>query len=282
MCEILRVRHLGYSYSASSFKALNDVNFSISKGEIVGIIGPNGSGKTTMVKSISSILQYEGSVKIEDKEVKDYSRKKLARILGVVAQEFLPSYNMSTTEVVELGRIPYTTIWGQITNEDKRAVEMAFESLEISHLKDRMFYSLSGGERQMVYVAKVFAQEPKILVLDEATAHLDIGHTEHLLKKIMKLSRENGKTVIATFHDINQAAAFSDRIMVMKDGNIVADGTPEDVLKEEIIYKVYGAHCTIIHHPRTGRIRVLSDLEDERNFAQQRSTLIRFGNSRST
>jgi len=282
LCEILRAQHLSYSYPKSPFKALNDVNFSICRGEIVGVIGPNGSGKTTLVKSIASILHYEGSIKIAGKEAKYYAKKKLARILSVVAQEFLPSYNMSANEIVELGRIPYTGLLGQMTNEDERAIEMAFESLEISHLRDRMFYSLSGGERQMVYVAKVFAQEPKILVLDEATAHLDIGHTERLLEKIMRLSKENGKTVIATFHDINQAAAFSDRIMIMKDGNIVADGTPENVLKEEIIYKVYGARCTIIHHPKTGRIRVLSDLEGERNFAQQQDTLIRSGNSRST
>ncbi len=279
MCEILKAQHLSYSYPKSSFKALKDVNLSICEGEIVGIIGPNGSGKTTLVKSIASILQYEGSVKILGKEVKNYTRKELARILGVVAQEFSPSYDVNATEVVELGRIPYTGLLGQIAKEDAKAIEMAFESLKISHLKNRMFYSLSGGERQMVYVAKVFAQNPKLLVLDEATAHLDIGHAQRLLEKIIRFSKMDGKTVIATFHDINQAAAFSDRIVIMKEGNIVADGVPEDVLKEETLYKVYEARCTVIRHPKTGRIRVLNDLEGEQNSYQRQDTLLRSGSS---
>lgn len=279
MCEILKTQHLSYSYPKSSFKALKDVNLSICEGEIVGIIGPNGSGKTTLVKSIASILQYEGSVKILGKEVKNYTRKELARILGIVAQEFSPSYDVNATEVVELGRIPYTGLLGQIAKEDAQAIEMAFESLKISHLKNRMFYSLSGGERQMVYVAKVFAQNPKLLVLDEATAHLDIGHAQRLLEKIIRFSKMDGKTVIATFHDINQAAAFSDRIVIMKEGNIVADGVPEDVLKEETLYKVYEARCTVIRHPRTGRIRVLNDLEGEQNSYQRQDTLLRSGSS---
>ena len=126
----------------------------------------------------------------------------------------------------------------------------------------------------MVYVAKVFAQEPQILLLDEATSHLDIGHVEILLKKIRIIFKKEKKTVVATFHDINQAFAFSDRIIVMKDGKVVADVIPE-MLTEKLIYEVYGAHCTIVHHPKTNKINVLMDLEDERSSAPLRNTLIR-------
>ncbi len=125
----------------------------------------------------------------------------------------------------------------------------------------------------MTYVDKVFAENPGILLLDEATSHLDIGHVEILLKKIKSVFKRQNRTVVATFHNINQASAFSDRIMVMKNGKLIADGTPA-ILTEKLIYDVYGAHCTVIHHPRTGKINVLMDLEDEQNSDQQRDNLI--------
>lgn len=277
MCEI-EVRNLSYSYSGSLRKALDSISFSVCKGEFVGVIGPNGSGKTTLVKSLTSILPYKGNVKIMGKEVKHRSKMEFARLVGVVAQEFLPAYDMRAREIVEMGRIPHTGLLGQLSKEDVKHVDEAFEYLEISHLKDRMFYSMSGGERQMVYVAKVFAQEPQVLLLDEATSHLDIGHVEILLKKIKSIFKRQNRTVVATFHDINQASTFSDRIMVMKNGKLIKDGPPE-ILTEKLIYEVYGAHCTIIRHPKTNKINVLMDLEGERSSDSQRSTLIQSASS---
>ncbi len=272
MCEI-EVQNLNYSYSGSLRKALDGVSFSVCKGEFLGVIGPNGSGKTTLVKSLTSILPYNGNVKIMGKEARRYSKMEFARLVGVVAQEFLPAYDMKAREIVEMGRIPHTGLFGQLSEEDEKHVDEAFECLGISHLKDRMFYSMSGGERQMVYVAKVFAQEPQILLLDEATSHLDIGHVEILLKKIKSVFKMQNRTLVATFHDINQASAFSDRIIVMKDGKLVTEGTPE-ILTENLIYEVYGAHCTVIRHPKTDKINVLMDLEGERSSDPRRGTLI--------
>lgn len=248
MSEILRVENLSYSYPRSTKKALDSLSFSVQRGEIIGIIGPNGSGKTTLVKALSGLIEYEGSVMFDKKEVKFTSRLELAKKIGVVAQEFSPLYDIKSVDVVEMGRTPYTNLFGNLGEEDKRYVDFAFRDLNIMHLKERMFYSLSGGERQIVYVAKVFAQRPELFLLDEATMHLDIGNAQHLLLK-MKAQAKTGATVIATFHDINQAAAFSDRIIVMKSGKIYDIGEPEEVLTQKMVMDVYGAVCEIVKGP---------------------------------
>ncbi len=278
MCEI-EVRNLEYSYYGMNKKALDGVNFSVCKGEFVGIIGPNGSGKTTLVKALTSILPYKGSARIRGKEVREYSKKEFARIVGVASQEFIPAYDMKAKEIVEMGRIPYTGILGKLSFEDEKVVEDAFKILEIENLMNRMFYSLSGGERQMVYAAKVFAQDPDILILDEASAHLDIGHVETLLNKILKTFKKGGRTVLATFHDINQAIMFSDRLIIMKNGKIFAQGEPSEILTEELVYEVYGASCSLVRHPKSGKISVLIDLEDERNSFRSQNIESLFQNS---
>jgi iron complex transport system ATP-binding protein len=275
----IEVKGLEYSYDGMNKKALNNVNFSIRKGEFIGIIGPNGSGKTTLVKTLTSILPYSGSVKVRGKEVKDYSKKELAQLVGVASQEFTPAYDMKAKEIVEMGRIPYTGIFGNLSSNDEKIVRQAFKILGIENLMERMFYSLSGGERQMVYAAKVLAQDPQILVLDETTAHLDIGHVETLLTKILKAFQRNGRTVLATFHDINQAIMFSDRLIILKDGKIFAQGSPCEILSEELIYEVYSASCSLVRHPKNGKISVLIDLEDGRSSFQFQDTVSLLGNS---
>ncbi len=248
MSEILKIKNLSYVYPKSSKKALDSLNFSVENGEIIGIIGPNGSGKTTLIKAISGLVEYEGSIRLYGKEIKSIPRIELAKKVGVVAQEFSPIYDAKAIDIVEMGRTPYTNLFGDLSDRDKRYVDFAFKSLNITHLKERMFYSLSGGERQIVYAAKVFAQNPEIFLLDESTVHLDIGNAQHLLLKMKERANE-GSTVIATFHDINQASAFADRIIVMKDGKIYSIGEPEDVITREMIKEVYNATCEIVRGP---------------------------------
>lgn len=267
MAEILKVERLSYSYSDSAFKALDGLSFSVEPGMTVGIIGPNGSGKTTLMKSLLSVLDYEGSVKISGTEVKSFPRRRLARIIGVVAQEFNPAYDMTALEIVRMGRTPHTGFLGEMKREDLESVDRAFDELGISHLKERMFYSMSGGERQMVYAAKVMAQDPRILLLDESTAHLDLGNSQQLLAKVKRFSEREGKTVLATFHDINQASVFSDMLIVMKSGKIIDYGKPENVLSERMIREVYGASCSIVRDS-SGKVQILIGLEDGRGFVR--------------
>ncbi len=262
MSEILRIENISYAYPKSLRNAIDKVNFTVRKGEIIGVIGPNGSGKTTLMKSILNMVDYQGNIKFYGEEIKKIPRKELSKKLGVVAQEFTPIYDMKVSEIVEMGRTPYTNLFGDLSKEDKKYVEIAFGDLNIYHLKDRMFYSLSGGERQIVYVAKVFAQNPDLFLLDEATDHLDVGNAQHLLLKMKERVKKFGSTVIATFHDINQASAFSNRIIVMKSGKVYATGIPEIILTKEMIKEVYNANCEIIKDPRNGTVNVFMDLED--------------------
>ncbi|MCL5032270.1 MAG: ABC transporter ATP-binding protein [Thermotogae bacterium] len=262
MFEFLKIENVSYSYPKSSKNAIDKVNFTVRKGEIIGVIGPNGSGKTTLMKSILNMIDYKGNIKFYDQEIKKISRRSLSKKIGVVAQEFAPIYDMKVSEIVEMGRTPYTNLFGDLSQEDKKHIEFAFEDLNIHHLKDRTFYSLSGGERQIVYVAKVFAQNPDLFLLDEATVHLDIGNAQHLLLKMKERVKKFGSTVISTFHDINQASAFSDRIIIMKSGKIYAMGDPEMVLTKDMIEEVYGANCEVIKDPRNGTVNVFMDLED--------------------
>ncbi len=248
MSEVLKIENLSYVYPKSAKKALDSLNFSIEKGEIIGIIGPNGSGKTTLIKAISGLVEYEGSIKLYGEEIKSIPRIELAKKIGVMAQEFSPIYDARAVDIVEMGRTPYTNLFGDLSDRDRKYVDFAFKALNITHLRERMFYSLSGGERQIVYAAKVFAQSPEIFLLDEATVHLDIGNAQHLLLK-MKERASEGSTVIATFHDINQASAFADRIIVMKSGKIYSMGDPEEVITRKMIKEVYNATCEIVKGP---------------------------------
>ncbi len=268
----IEVKNLEFSYNEGK-KALNGITFSVKKGEIIGIIGPNGSGKTTLVKALSAILPYKGSVKVKGKEVKEYSKREFAQLVGVASQEFTPAYDMKAKEIVEMGRIPYTGLLGKLSSKDDEIVKHAFKALGIENLMNRMFYSLSGGERQMVYAAKVFAQDPEILILDETTAHLDIGHVEVLLNKILRAFKKRKKTVLATFHDINQAIIFSDKLLVIKNGKLFAKGFPNDVINKKLIYEVYSASCSIVKHPQSEKVNVLMNLEDERSYFQSEGIL---------
>ncbi len=264
MSKILEVEKLSYAYPKSNRMALEFVSFQIEEGEIVGIIGPNGSGKTTLIKSILAVNDYKGSIRLYDHEIKNIPRRELSKIVGVVAQEFIPIYDMKVSEIVEMGRTPYTNIFGDLSKDDREYVDSAFKALNISHLKDRMFYSLSGGERQIVYTAKTFAQNSKLFLLDEATVHLDIGNAQHLLLKIKERVSEFKTTVLATFHDINQASAFSDRIIVMKSGKIYSIGKPAEVLTEKMIKDVYAADCNVIEDPASGVVNVFMNMGEKR------------------
>ncbi len=167
MFEILKIEDVSYAYPKSSKKAIDKVNLTVEKGEIIGIIGPNGSGKTTLMKAILNMIDYSGKIELYGKDIKQISRNELSKKIGVVAQEFAPIYDMKVSEIVEMGRTPHTNFFGDLSKEDKKYVEGAFKDLNIYHLKERNFYSLSGGERQIIYVAKVFAQNPDLFLLDE-------------------------------------------------------------------------------------------------------------------
>jgi len=232
---------------------LHDINLSVRTGEMVGLLGPNGSGKTTLIKLASGILKSgRGEIRLDGSSLSQLSRKSIARSLAVVPQQFHIPYAFTVGEVVMLGRIPFLKPFAEESKFDKQFVANALELVGISELKERRFDELSGGERQKVILAMALAQQPRLLLLDEPIVHLDIAHQVEILELVKGFNVEQGLTVIGAMHDLNLAALYFDRLVLLKEGKVWADGTPAQVLTEDIIRDVFTASVKVELHPVTG------------------------------
>ncbi|MCD6546012.1 MAG: ABC transporter ATP-binding protein [Thermotogae bacterium] len=257
--EFLILENLSYSYT-DRIKVLKDVNLRIREKELIGIIGPNGSGKTTLLKCVAGVLKnYEGSIKIYGKEINTFRRKEIAKIITFVSQNFSPAFDFTVKELIHMGRIPYHTFFQNSSIGDQEIVEAAILAMDLNGFENRRFNNLSEGEKRRVVFAKALAQDTTILLLDEPFAHLDINYSYETAKLIRMRVREFEKTIIGVFHNINMASLFCDRIIVMNNGKIIAEGDPEKVYREEIINEAFKTNCTIISHPRIKKPQVLID-----------------------
>ena len=247
----LKIQQVYFSYL--NRLVLHDINLSVELGEMVGLLGPNGSGKTTLIKLSSGILKpKQGEVRLDGSRLSQLSRKSIARSVAVVPQQFHIPFAFTTSEVVLLGRIPFIKVLAGETGADKQAVATAMELAGISDLTERRFDELSGGERQKVILAMALAQQPRLLLLDEPIVHLDICHQIETLELVKSLNGEQGITVLAAMHDLNLASLYFDRLILLKEGRVLADGTPAQVLTEDIIKKVFAASVKVESHPATG------------------------------
>ncbi|HEY86918.1 MAG TPA: heme ABC transporter ATP-binding protein [Dehalococcoidia bacterium] len=232
---------------------LHDINLSIRAGEMVGLLGPNGSGKTTLIKLVSGILKPgQGEIRLDGSSLSRLSRKSVARSLAVVPQQFHIPFAFTIGEVVMLGRIPFLKAFAEESKVDRQFVANTMDLVGISELKERRFDELSGGERQKVILAMALAQQPRLLLLDEPIVHLDIAHQVEILELVKRLNMEQGLTVIGAMHDLNLAALYFDRLILLKEGRIWADGVPAQVLTEDIIRNVFSASVRVEPHPVTG------------------------------
>jgi len=219
----------------------------------VGLLGPNGSGKTTLIKLASGILKPDrGEIRLDGLSLSKLSRKSIARSIAVVPQQFHIPFAFTASEVVMLGRIPFIKAFAGETAADRRGVATAIELVGITQLAQRRFDELSGGERQKVIMAMALAQQPKLLLLDEPTVHLDISHQVESLEMVRSLNVEQGVTVIAAMHDLNLASLYFDRLILLKEGRVSAEGTPAQVLTEDRIREVFSASVRVEPHPVTG------------------------------
>ncbi len=223
----------------------------ILKGDIVSIIGPNGAGKSTLIKILSGILRnYKGEIILNNSELKSYSYKDLSKKIAVVPQEFNTSFDYDLESIVSTSRIPFSNGISFFESEqDKRIIDEALQTVGLVNYKNKPFSSMSGGEKQKVMIARAIAQQTPILLLDEFSSHLDPGYTQSLLKIVKEMVIKKNKTVLAVFHDVNNAALFSDKIIVMKDGSIRYSGTPAEVLTESIMDEIFAMDAYIIKHP---------------------------------
>jgi iron complex transport system ATP-binding protein len=239
-------------------QVLENVGFSVERGECFGIIGPNGSGKSTLLNLISGVEHPDsGRIVLDGKPVADHPRKQLARWLAVLQQEPVAAEGFTVREVVEMGRYPFQNWFGDEAADPAPLIDGILDKLELAGLSGRRVDELSGGERQRVALGKIMAQEPKLLLLDEPTTYLDIGHQSMLMKQIRSWRRDTGLTVIAVMHDLNLAALFCDRLLLIKDGKPLAVGSPADILNRDMIRGAYGIEPVIFPHPLTGAPQLL-------------------------
>jgi len=247
----LQIRGVYFSYLDGL--VLRNISLSIEAGGMVGLLGPNGSGKTTLIKLASGVLKpKQGEIWLGGSGLSRLSRRSIARTIAVVPQQFHIPFAFTATEVAMLGRIPFLKAFAEESTVDRQVVADALELVGITELKERRFNELSGGEQQKVILAMALAQQPRLLLLDEPTVHLDIAHQIEILELVKRLNAEQGLTVIAAMHDLNLASLYFDRLVLLKEGRVSADGTPSQVLTEQTISEAFSASVRVELHPATG------------------------------
>ncbi|MBO8144553.1 MAG: ABC transporter ATP-binding protein [Thermodesulfobacterium sp.] len=246
---MLEIKKLCFRHKGSKEDTLKDIEFSAELGKVTAILGPNGSGKSTLFKCIAGIWKpYKGSICINGKEIDKLSYLERAKIFAVVPQEHEPAFPYSVFDMVLIGRAPYVNFFSSPGLKDYEKAKQALQTLGIYHLKEKSYDKISGGERQLVLIARALAQSAPFMLLDEPVSHLDFRNQIKVLLKIKELAYKNKITALVTIHDPNLASLFADKIVVIKDGRIIGQGKPNHILNEKLIQEVYGIKINIIQN----------------------------------
>ena len=245
---MLDIAGLRVSYGERA--VLRGVDLNVGAGEVVGLVGPNGCGKTTLIRAITRVLQWDsGEVRLDGVSASVLSRTELARRVAVVPQSPALPVGYTGLDVALMGRTPHLSFLDQEGPEDYETAREALRRLDVIELADRRVDELSGGERQNIVLARALAQDTAVLLLDEPTANLDIGHQITVARLAQELAREKGIAVLAAMHDLTLAALHCDRLALMAEGVIFAEGAPRDVLTAENIRQAYGVHVLVLNEP---------------------------------
>lgn len=235
---LLKVKNLCCGYDGND--VIHNISFNINRGENISIIGPNGCGKSTILKALANLIEYRGEIKLDGVEIKKIKRKELAKKVALMSQNSEIYFSYTVFETVALGRYAHIDgIFSSLSNEDKDIVLKCIESVGLLEEKDKLINELSGGQLQRVYLARAFAQEPDILLLDEPTNHLDLKCQIEILDYINKWTKENNKTVIGVLHDLNLVQMFSKDVILVKEGEIYSSGKAREILNSSKIKDVY-------------------------------------------
>jgi len=229
----------------------------VGAGEWVGLIGPNGAGKSSLLRAVAGLTGSDGVISVDGRPLAEMSIRERARHVAYVAQNPITPEDMSAFDYVLLGRWPYVGRFGAESRRDRRAVENVFERLRLVKFRDRRLGDLSGGERQRIVLARALAQETSVLLLDEPTSALDIGHQQQALELVTELRRDQQLTVVAAMHDLTLAGIYSDRLVMLDEGSVVADGPAADVLTADRLGEVYHVCVTVDIDPHDGAVVVV-------------------------
>lgn len=275
---------IGYASKYNHKIVAEDINACIYSGELTCLLGANGIGKSTLLRTLSAFQpKLSGSVYICDKELNEYTEKELAKLISVVLTERLEIKNMTSRELIGLGRSPYTGFWGKLTYEDEKLVEDAIQMVRIEKLAERLVHTLSDGERQKVMIAKALAQETPIILLDEPTAFLDFPSKVEIMQLLHRLSRQTDKTIFLSTHDLELALQIADKIWLMDKPTGIRIGTPEDLSLDGSLSNFF-AHKGIIFDTNTGLFRIENESQKQikltghgQRYAMVRKALLRNG-----
>lgn len=247
---MIHIRNLRAGYSDKVI--FENLNLSFSREEFVSIIGPNGSGKSTLLKLITGFLSKEkGEVEVSGKRVEKWETQELAKLISYIPQENFIQYNFTVEEIILMGRYPFISIWQDYSKSDKAVVDQIIKELNLEELRHKYINQLSGGEKQRTLVGRAIAQDTQYILLDETFSHLDINHQIETLNILKSLHREHGKSIIMVSHNINLSANYSQRIIAIKEGKIVADGTPSEVVTTDNLQRLFNIELSVVTNPIT-------------------------------
>ena len=250
MKKDISIENTTFSYGLSEENLLDGINLNIEKGKFIGILGPNGCGKSTLLKVILKYLNpKEGIIKIENKELKEYTQSELAEILSFVPQKSSLTMPLTVEDVVYMGRVPYMkNKWTGFDREDREKVEKIMQMLKIDKFKNRVVFSLSGGEFQRVLLARALAQNTNIMLLDEPTSALDMNYALEIMRLTSYFGKNESLTAVMVLHDLKLASMYCDSIILLKNGKIAYEGTPKELFRPEILEEIYGFNCEVIEN----------------------------------
>ena len=245
MSKILELLGAEFSYNGKD-KIFEDINFTLEDKDVLCILGPNGTGKSTLIKCINGLLKLnKGNILFQNNDIKTMSKVELAKIMGYVPQTHRSTFAFSVSDVVLLGRAPHLGLTDSPGEKDIKIARKSMEDLGILHLEDKPYTEISGGERQLVILARVLTQQPQMLLLDEPTSHLDFGNQIRTLNIIKKISK-SGLSVIMTSHYPDHAFISSNKVAILNNGSLMAIGDPEEVITEENMSKTYGIDVKVL------------------------------------
>lgn len=244
----LRAENLTLSYEKKI--VARDLSVAIPAGKLTVIIGPNACGKSTLLRTLSRLMQPQaGSIWLNGKMIHQLPTKEVAKQLGLLPQSSTAPGEITVADLVARGRYPHQTLFSRWRSEDSQAIDDAMRATGVYELADRLVDNLSGGQRQRVWIAMVLAQQTPLLLLDEPTTWLDIAYQIDLMELMCRLNRQNDRTIVVVLHDLNHACRYAGHLIAMKDGEIIAEGAPADIVTPELIKQVFGLRCHIIDCP---------------------------------